>query len=79
MFLSSSCLFGLFCSFTVFLLLKFSTDFAAIGTLDVELSPFTVSAQLLLELDELIELVDPNGCNPGSMLLAPDNCVREVG
>jgi hypothetical protein len=54
-------LLDLSCSWAAIITLRFSTDFAAIGTLDVVLSPFTVSAQLLLEPEELIELVDPKG------------------
>ena len=40
--------------------------------LGVAFSPFTVSAQLLLEPEELIELVDPKGCKPDEEQCALD-------
>ena len=60
------------------LVLKFSTDLAITGTLAAFLRPFTVSAQLLLDPEELIELVDPNGCKPDDIQLELLGCVLKL-
>ena len=60
------------------LVLKFSTDLAITETLVAFFRPFTVSAQLLLDPEELIELVDPNGCKPDAIQLELLGCVLKL-